>query len=106
MADVIELTHPKPRDAKQSALFKWLLDRSSPQGRRRRSCTMLAKLAATPQPQKTEVAVEDATSSGSRSEGGRQGTRRCRYLVGATGRLAAGWHGRRGVGGRHPELWV
>ena len=26
MADVIELTHPKPRDAKQSALFKWLLD--------------------------------------------------------------------------------
>jgi hypothetical protein len=27
MADVIELTHPKPRDAKQSALFKWLLDR-------------------------------------------------------------------------------
>ena len=27
MADVIELTHPKPRDAKQSELFKWLLDR-------------------------------------------------------------------------------
>ena len=27
MADVIELTHPKPCDAKQSALFKWLLDR-------------------------------------------------------------------------------
>lgn len=27
MADVIELTHPKARDAKQSALFKWLLDR-------------------------------------------------------------------------------
>ena len=26
MADVIELTHPKARDAKQSALFKWLLD--------------------------------------------------------------------------------
>ncbi len=26
MADVIELTHPKPRDARQSALFKWLLD--------------------------------------------------------------------------------
>ena len=26
MADVIELTHPKPRDAKQSALFRWLLD--------------------------------------------------------------------------------
>lgn len=26
MADVIELTHPKPRDAKQSALFGWLLD--------------------------------------------------------------------------------
>ena len=26
MADVIELTHPKPRDAKQNALFKWLLD--------------------------------------------------------------------------------
>ena len=26
MADVIELTHPKPRDATQSALFKWLLD--------------------------------------------------------------------------------
>ncbi len=26
MADVIELTHPKPRNAKQSALFKWLLD--------------------------------------------------------------------------------
>jgi hypothetical protein len=27
MADVIELTHPAPRDARQSALFKWLLDR-------------------------------------------------------------------------------
>ncbi|MEM9203932.1 MAG: TROVE domain-containing protein, partial [Actinomycetota bacterium] len=27
MADVIELTHPKPRDARQSALFAWLLDR-------------------------------------------------------------------------------
>ncbi|MEM9203323.1 MAG: TROVE domain-containing protein, partial [Actinomycetota bacterium] len=26
MADVIELTHPKPRDARQSALFAWLLD--------------------------------------------------------------------------------
>lgn len=26
MADVIELTHPKARDATQSALFKWLLD--------------------------------------------------------------------------------
>ncbi len=26
MADVIELTHPKPRDAAQSALFAWLLD--------------------------------------------------------------------------------
>ena len=26
MADVIELTHPKPRTASQSALFKWLLD--------------------------------------------------------------------------------
>ncbi|MCP4224334.1 MAG: TROVE domain-containing protein, partial [Actinomycetia bacterium] len=27
MADVIELTHPKPRDGAQSALFSWLLDR-------------------------------------------------------------------------------
>ena len=27
MADVIELTHPAPRDAAQSALFRWLLDR-------------------------------------------------------------------------------
>ncbi|MCP5027811.1 MAG: TROVE domain-containing protein, partial [Actinomycetia bacterium] len=27
MADVIELTHPKPRDGAQSALFGWLLDR-------------------------------------------------------------------------------
>jgi hypothetical protein len=27
MADVIELTHPSPRDDRQSALFKWLLDR-------------------------------------------------------------------------------
>ncbi|MDW3179986.1 MAG: TROVE domain-containing protein [Acidimicrobiia bacterium] len=27
MADVIELTHPKPRDATQSELFKWLLDK-------------------------------------------------------------------------------
>lgn len=27
MADVIELTHPSPRDERQSALFKWLLDR-------------------------------------------------------------------------------
>jgi hypothetical protein len=27
MADVIELTHPSPRDARQSALFRWLLDR-------------------------------------------------------------------------------
>lgn len=27
MADVIELTHPKPRDDRQSALFRWLLDR-------------------------------------------------------------------------------
>src|SRR5205814_5532085 len=27
MADVIELTHPAPRDAGQSALFRWLLDR-------------------------------------------------------------------------------
>ena len=27
MADVIELTHPRARDARQSALFKWLLDR-------------------------------------------------------------------------------
>src|SRR3954454_9385028 len=27
MADVIELTHPSPRDARQSALFKFLLDR-------------------------------------------------------------------------------
>ncbi len=26
MADVLELTHPKPRDARQSALFNWLLD--------------------------------------------------------------------------------
>ena len=26
MADVIELTHPKARDAQQNALFKWLLD--------------------------------------------------------------------------------
>ena len=27
MADVIELTHPSPRDERQSALFRWLLDR-------------------------------------------------------------------------------
>ena len=27
MADVIELTHPSPRDERQSALFKYLLDR-------------------------------------------------------------------------------
>ncbi|HET7722379.1 MAG TPA: TROVE domain-containing protein [Acidimicrobiales bacterium] len=27
MADVIELTHPRPRDDRQSALFGWLLDR-------------------------------------------------------------------------------
>lgn len=27
MADVIELTHPRPRDAAQNALFAWLLDR-------------------------------------------------------------------------------
>ena len=27
MADVIELTHPEPGDAAQSALFRWLLDR-------------------------------------------------------------------------------
>jgi TROVE domain len=27
MADVIEMTHPSPRDARQSALFKFLLDR-------------------------------------------------------------------------------
>jgi hypothetical protein len=27
MADVIELTHPTPRDERQSALFRWLLDR-------------------------------------------------------------------------------
>ena len=27
MADVIELTHPQPRDDRQSALFRWLLDR-------------------------------------------------------------------------------
>lgn len=27
MADVIELTHPRPRDDRQSALFRWLLDR-------------------------------------------------------------------------------
>src|SRR5829696_7243390 len=27
MADVIELTHPTPRDDRQSALFRWLLDR-------------------------------------------------------------------------------
>src|SRR5207244_4146309 len=27
MADVIELTHPSPRDAGQSALFQWMLDR-------------------------------------------------------------------------------
>src|SRR5829696_2115151 len=27
MADVIELTHPRPRNDRQSALFRWLLDR-------------------------------------------------------------------------------
>ncbi len=27
MADVIELTHPSPRDERQSTLFRWLLDR-------------------------------------------------------------------------------
>ena len=27
MADVIEMTHPSPRDDRQSALFRWLLDR-------------------------------------------------------------------------------
>ena len=27
MADVVELTHPSPRDERQSELFKWLLDR-------------------------------------------------------------------------------
>ena len=27
MADVIEMTHPSPRDDRQSALFKFLLDR-------------------------------------------------------------------------------
>ncbi len=27
MADVVELTHPEPRDDRQSALFRWLLDR-------------------------------------------------------------------------------
>ncbi len=27
MADVIELVHPEPKDAKQSALFKYLLDK-------------------------------------------------------------------------------
>lgn len=27
MADVLELTHPRPRDDRQSALFRWLLDR-------------------------------------------------------------------------------
>lgn len=27
MADVLELTHPRPKDDRQSALFRWLLDR-------------------------------------------------------------------------------
>jgi hypothetical protein len=32
MADVIELTHPSPRDDRQSALFRYLLDRHHDDG--------------------------------------------------------------------------
>ncbi len=56
MADVIELTHPKPRDAKQSALFKWLLDHRH-HNDAIADPAMLPKLAAAAA-QKT-VAVED-----------------------------------------------
>jgi hypothetical protein len=45
MADVIELTHPSPRDARQSALFKYLLDRRH-HGDARADADVLPVLAA------------------------------------------------------------
>lgn len=48
MADVIELTHPSPRDERQSALFKYLLDRRHHDDAvaRANSLPMLAAVAA------------------------------------------------------------
>jgi hypothetical protein len=45
MADVIELTHPSPRDERQSGLFKYLLDRRH-HGDARADATVLPMLAA------------------------------------------------------------
>ena len=97
MADVIELTHPQPRDDRQSALFRWLLDR-------RHHDDAVADPAVLPV--LAAAAELEARPGGrpprgaARPRSGRAG--RGRLLVGAAVGLAARRHGRRGVDDRHP----
>ena len=97
MADVIELAHPSPRDDAQSALFRWLLDRRHHDDAR-------ADADGPAGPGCRRGARRDrgrrAARGAARARFGR--ARRRRFLVGAAVGLAAGRHGRRGVGGGHP----
>ncbi len=97
MADVIELTHPSPRDQAQSALFAYLLDR-------RHHDDAVADPAVLPT-LAAAAALDAVPADERRSHLRRARRRRARrrwLLVGAAVGLAAGGHGRRGVGGGHP----
>lgn len=92
MADVIELTHPKPRDAKQSALFKWLLDHRH-HNDAVADPAMLPKLAAAVA--QKNVAVED------RRAALREGGAKALAEAGTSWERLAGWL----PGGMDAEAW-
>ena len=98
MADVIELTHPTPRDDASVGAVQVPARPSSPRRcRRRRSGP--ADLSPPP-PRSTRRGRRAARDALREPRSGR--ARRGRLLVGAPVGLAAGRHGRRGVGGGHP----
>ena len=97
MADVIELTHPSPRDERQSALFKYLLDR-----RHHDDAVADAGRAAGARGRGRARRRPDGRASRGAARPRSGGAGRGGLLVGAAVGLAAGRHGRGGVGGGHP----
>jgi hypothetical protein len=105
MADVIELTHAKPRDEAQSALFRWLLDRRhdradvaspAPVLPMLRTRAALEALSADERRALVSAAAVDASVADRLTADG------CRDDVGGAGRVARRADGPGDVGGRDP----
>jgi hypothetical protein len=97
MADVLELTHAKPRDEAQSALFRWLLDRRHDRADANAPAPVLAMLAARAELERlapderralVEAAARDATVAGRLSVAGMTWEALAGWLAGPMDRAA------------------